>query len=148
MAPARALLIYQNWAELILSGQKRWELRSRPTKKRGPIALAVVGTSSLWGECSICDCQKIAQRNENGILIPIFGFESWFVELPENIQKHCVDVKTIEYDVIYAWVVSQPIRYPHPRPYRHPAGAVTWVDLEAQPKAKPRPKRIKKKPGK
>jgi len=38
-APRRALSIRQPWAELILRGKKRIEVRSRPTNIRGPMYL-------------------------------------------------------------------------------------------------------------
>src|SRR5208283_2683405 len=38
-APRRALSIRQPWAELILRGKKKIEVRSRPTNIRGPMYL-------------------------------------------------------------------------------------------------------------
>lgn len=45
----RALLIKQKWLDLILAGDKDWELRSTATRIRGRIFLAQSGTGLIKG---------------------------------------------------------------------------------------------------
>ena len=47
----RALIVRQPWIDLILSGEKTWEMRSRPTNVRGRIGLIEQGTGLIVGEC-------------------------------------------------------------------------------------------------
>lgn len=41
-----ALIIREPWIDLVLSGQKSWELRSRSTEKRGLIGLIRKGANA------------------------------------------------------------------------------------------------------
>jgi len=50
-----AILIRQEPAEDILNGIKTWEIRGSNTKKRGRVAIAISGTSMLYGEVDIVD---------------------------------------------------------------------------------------------
>lgn len=149
MAPGSALLVHKQWADLILDGTKVWELRNRPTTKRCVIGLAITGTSCLYGECTITGCAHVAQRNQNGVLIPVYGNEHLFVELEENVQKHRVCPSSITYNQVFAWTISEPKRYERPVPFKFPSGAVTWIDLRkvgedpAKPKAKLKVKKHK-----
>lgn len=147
MAPTHALCILEQFAELILSGQKTWELRGSSTNRRGPVALAVSKSSHLYGEITITGCIKVAQRNPEGDLIPCFGYEhQYFIGWEENMKKHCVrEIATITYDTVWAWTLESPLRYEEPKFYKHPKGAIVWVKLEednaqGKPKSKPRPK--------
>ena len=54
----RGLIIKQPWIELILSGKKTWEMRSRPTHIRGKIGLIEQGTGLIVGEVEIIDCLR------------------------------------------------------------------------------------------
>jgi hypothetical protein len=49
------------------------------------------------------------------------------------MAKHrIVDLSCVPYKKMYAWVLENPVRYQEPVPYRHPQGAVKWVDLVKQ----------------
>ena len=123
-----ALLVREHWANLILDKQKSWELRGNPTRKRGTVAIAISGTSMLWGSVKIVDCVKIAERVDG-------SFRS-LLPLPLNCFQslHQVsDWDSVKYSQIFAWVLADPVRYESPRGYTHPQGAIGWVNL-AKPK--------------
>jgi len=112
----RALIIKQPWIELILSGQKTWEMRSRPTNVRGRIGLIVQGTGLIVGEVDITDC-----------LAPLT--EKEMHHSPYHLL-HMVDEIELLKKWRYAWVLKNAKRYKKPIPYNHPQGAVTWVRLD------------------
>ena len=134
--PAVALLVRPPWAEMIVKGQKIWELRSTATRKRGRIAIAQSGTGTLLGEVTIVDCLQVGRRCPDGT-ITSWNNEAHFLGAPDNIPKHCVeDVRAITYKSVWAWVLQAPTLYPSPVPYSHPQGAVIWVNLQKEPAAK------------
>ena len=49
----KALLIKKKWLDLILSGEKTWELRGSNTARRGEIALIESGTGTIVGTCVV-----------------------------------------------------------------------------------------------
>jgi hypothetical protein len=123
-----ALLVREHWANLILDKRKSWELRGSPTRKRGAVAIAVSGTSMLWGSVKIVDCVKIAERVDGSLksLLPL--------PLSCFLSLHQVsDWDSVKYSEIFAWVLTHPVRFESPKPYTHPQGAIGWVDL-AKPK--------------
>jgi len=109
----KALIIKKPWIDYILDGKKVWEIRSSNTKIRGQIALIQSGSSMIVGECNWIDC----------------------IALDENLYRknqklHCIsDVNQMPYKKTYAWVIKDVIRYEKPKPYKHPNGAVIWVNL-------------------
>jgi len=111
--PKKALLVKQQCADKILSGDKTWDVRGRRTTARGRIHIAQAGTGTLVGEVTITDC------------IPVT-----MAMLARRAKEHriasvrCVVAK---YRRIYAWVLADAVCYPYPIAYRHPPGAVTWV---------------------
>jgi hypothetical protein len=124
--PGRALLVREPYLSLILMNKKRWELRGRSTNIRGRIALIRSGSGLVVGECEIVDCQGPIDFVTMTKTSNLSAEERR--ELIQNghapyLQKDGLSSKT------YAWVVSNPILYTHAVPYRHPSGAVTFVDL-------------------
>ena len=123
-----ALIVREHWANLILNKRKSWELRGSPTQKRGAIAIAISGTSMLWGSVKIVDCVKIAERVDGSFksLLPL--------PLSRFLSFHQVsDWDSIKYSEIFAWVLKHPVRFESPKPYIHRQGAIGWVNL-AKPK--------------
>jgi len=109
----RALVIADPWIDLILSGQKTWEMRSRRTNIRGKIGLIRKGSGLIVGECEIVDCLT----------------DLSFKNLIENYEKHrIIDTDLLDLWPI-AWVVKNAIKWSHPKPYKHPPGAVSWVKI-------------------
>ena len=101
----------------ILAGVKKWEIRSKFTKKIGPVALirtksgTVVGTAILAEVIQLTP--KLAYDNH-----AIMGFRPLTME------------EAKELDGQYAWVLKDVVRFKTPVPYKHPSGAVTWVTLD------------------
>ena len=51
-------------------------------------------------------------------------------DLRNNAQKHRIqDLSIITYSKPHAWVMREAHRYKVPQPYKHPQGAVVWIDL-------------------
>lgn len=108
-----ALIIKKPWIDLILAGEKIWEIRGCPTKKRGKIELIQSGSGLVIGCCDLIDCIKLD--------LSIYK---------NSIDKHCIKyVEVFPYKSTFAWVIANPIRYEKPKPYKHPNGAVIWVKL-------------------
>ena len=107
------MVIRPEWFIKILTGEKTWEIRGNNTRIRGKIELIQSGSGLIMGCCEIVDSLEIDKK----------FFLNW-----EN--KHCIkSIDDIHYKKIYAWVIKNPIRYPTPKPYKHPWGAETWVNL-------------------
>ena len=109
----RALIIAKPWIDLILSGEKIWEMRAHPTDIRGKVGLIEKGTGMIVGEVDIVGCGR-----------PLSGDE-----LPITMDCHKVtDWKLLE-TWRYPWFLENPLRYSTPISYNHPKGAVIWVRL-------------------
>ena len=110
----RGLIIRQPWIGLILIGEKIWEMRSRPTKIRGRIALIEQGTGLIVGECEIVSSGKALQE--------------WEKESYKSLHK-VEDLSLLE-KWCYPWEIGSVKKYKTPFSYNHPKGAVTWVNIE------------------
>jgi hypothetical protein len=124
--PERALMVREPYISFILMSRKRWELRGTPTNMRGRIGLIRSGSGLVIGECEIVGCEgplpfEVLRRSEN--LSAEERQELKLAGQPPYLQKDGVSSKT------YAWVVTNPLVYREPVPYRHPSGAITFVDL-------------------
>lgn len=109
----RALIVRQPWVDLILSGEKTWEMRSRPTNVRGRIGIIEQGTGLVVGEVSITGVIKNISR------------DTAFMQK----NRHRVDDLELLRKWNTAWILSGAKRYKEPLPYDHPNGAVTWVRI-------------------
>lgn len=109
----RALIVRQPWLDLILIGEKRWEMRSRPTRIRGRIGLIEQGTGLIVGECNL-----------DGVGKPIDQFN-----LGWGHHLHKIDDYSLLEKWKYPWLLSDAERYKNPVPYQHPKGAVVWVKI-------------------
>lgn len=116
----RALIVKKKWLDLILSGEKTWEIRGHNTKIRGRIGLVEYGSGLVVGQCEIID--SFPANAKNG-----------YVEgLTHNaVHKHGImDWKsTVKYNNPHVWVIKNAKRYKRPCPYVHPKGAVIWVKI-------------------
>jgi hypothetical protein len=114
----KGLVVRSPWVELILDGAKTWELRGSPTRLRGRIALIRSGSGTVVGHCEIADVVGPLTR----------------AQLLSSTRRHCVKAGHIpsvlgRYRKVYAWVLSKARRLKKPVRYRHPSGAVIWVNL-------------------
>ena len=116
--PTKGLVLKPFWAELIVVGDKLWEIRSRRTSFRGRAAIIAGGTGKIIGECQITSCKKLTKEL----------FE-------KNVDKHRIlcnwDQLPDNYKNGYIWEIEPGTakKYSEPVEYHHPKGAVIWVDL-------------------
>lgn len=113
---SRGLVIRQPWVDHILRGEKRWELRSRSTTIRGPIALIQSGTGLVVGTAFL-----------EGVIGPLVPGQ--FEQATEEGHVVGTELQAVAYPKLYAWVLSGARPLPRPLPYDHPQGAVIWVRL-------------------
>jgi hypothetical protein len=108
----KALIIKKYWLDQIFDNNKIWEMRSRPTAIRGKILLIAAGTGKIFGEVDLIDSYSIAIKPDDTFY-----------------ALHKIRDVSLLAKWKYAWVLSNPIKYVTPIPYKHPRGAVTWVIL-------------------
>jgi len=114
----KALLIKSPHIEKILSGIKTWEMRSTATKIRGKIGLVMSGSGKIYGSANLVDCI--------GPLSPDDKLKSQ--HLHQISPERLLLPEVAKYK--YAWVLQDVEKFPIPRAYAHPSGAVIWVNLE------------------
>jgi hypothetical protein len=124
--PEKALSILPRWLDLILSGQKTVELRGgHSTKREITIGLIQSGSGAILGECTFI-------RSE-GPLTPARLFalrELHQLEALEGAMDEVSMYDRVGYRRPHAWFLRDVRRYPHPVPYKHPQGAVIFIDLK------------------
>ncbi|MGM0751652.1 MAG: ASCH domain-containing protein [Bacillota bacterium] len=111
----KGLIIKSPWIELILEGRKSWEIRGSNTKMRGTIALIKSGSGMVFGEVNINDSKELTLED---------------YQLSRGF--HCVESEAsqeLPYKRTYAWMLEKPKIYKKPIPYKHPMGAIIWVNL-------------------
>ena len=90
--------------------------------------MALAAKGELFGEVTIEHAMLVGIRDAEGTLLAPAGNEMNFLALPANMDKHRVkDLASISYSRVFAWVIS--VRYASRVPYRHPPGAIKFVDL-------------------
>ncbi|MBP3199270.1 MAG: ASCH domain-containing protein [Butyrivibrio sp.] len=112
----KALIIKEPWIDLILENKKIWEIRGSNTKIRGKIFLIKSGTGQIWGTAELVDSFKVS-----------------IVDLKRNPLKHRIPigaVSEIGYKQAYAWEMKNAKLFDKPIPYKHPKGAVIWVNID------------------
>ena len=113
----RGLIIRPEPLEKILSGQKIWEMRSRATKIRGPIALIKKGSKAIYGIAHITDSRGPLSREE----------------MEKTVRHHGITTDRIDSEEVaayrHAWVLEKIQRLDRPIPYQH-SGGVTFVTLD------------------
>lgn len=116
----KGLIIDEPWISLILAGKKDWEMRSRPTHVRGPIALIRKGSGQVVGTATVI--------GNHGPL----GLE----ELRSNASRHCVPMVEFESGRATKWTTAWQLGHAAPLAvpvsYEHPFGAVIWVNLDPE----------------
>lgn len=111
----RGLIIKEPWIDLILNGDKTWEIRGTNTTIRGRIALIKSGTASIIGTVELIDTQQLSIQEFN-----------------DSEGFHCINTNNntiLPYPKTYTWKLTNPTLLSEPLPYRHPQGAVIWVKL-------------------
>ena len=108
----KGLVIKSPWIEMILHRQKTWEIRGSNTHIRGRIGLIKSGSGLILGSVNLINS------------LPM-NLNDWHYFWP----KHRVFTDDLPYKNTYAWVLENPIVFKEPIPYKHPMGAVIWVNL-------------------
>ena len=114
----KGLIVKSPWIEKIFEGEKTWEIRNKDVHYRGKIYLIKSGTGHIYGECNLVDSKKLTLD-----------------EFIKNTDKHHVDdISLLKYpeDKIYAWIIDKVKLYEKPIAYRHPCGAIIWVNLDKE----------------
>lgn len=114
----KGLLIRQPWIDLILSGKKTWEIRGSRTKIRGTIGLIQSQSGLIVGIADLVGCTPE--------LTPEDISKSWKLHLACDPEVG----HSMPYTHTYAWILLNAKRFEKPIPYKHPQGAVIWVNLE------------------
>jgi hypothetical protein len=114
----RALLIRRPWIDMLLDGQKIWEIRGSQTSVRGRIALVASGSGTVIGVCDLVDCIGPLTQNQ-------------YRKNAKKARMRPSEAELGYYRQTYAWVVENAHRLERPVPYQHPSGAVIWVTLVA-----------------
>ena len=114
MKTLSAIPIKSPYIDMILIGVKTWEIRSKSTKKIGPVALIKSGSGTVVATAHLSEdiflTRKICLENagEMGMV--------------KEDAVTCVGG--------HAWVLNDLIKLNKPVPYKHPPGAITWVTLD------------------
>lgn len=119
METLSAIPIREPWIDMILAGKKKWEIRSKFTKKIGPVALIRAGSGTVVGTANLTEVIQ---------LTPQIAYEKHSIMGFRPLTK--AEAKDLEGQ--YAWVLKDIIKFKNPVPYKHPSGAVTWVTLDEQ----------------
>jgi hypothetical protein len=118
MPRLKALIVKSPYIELILAGQKTWEMRSRRNHWRGPVTLIKKGSLQVSGVVSLTD-----------VYGPMLDSER-----DANRSKHCITPQEwlkpamAKYNI--AWIFSDPQTLPTPVPYEHVNGTQSWFVLD------------------
>ena len=71
------------------------------------------GTKKIYGEVELVDCFELSLEKYNDYYMDMYGKK-------EN---------RLPYKRTFAWVVKNPVIYEIPKDYKHPLGAIIWVNL-------------------
>jgi hypothetical protein len=112
----RALLIRRPWIDMILDGEKTWEIRGSRTSVQGRIGLIASRSGAVVGVCDLVDC--IGPLTADG-----------FRRNAKKAGMGPSEATLGYYRQTYAWVLEKPRRLKQPVPCEHPSGAVIWVRL-------------------
>lgn len=111
----KGLIVKSPWIDLILKGEKTWEIRGSHTKIRGKIALIKSGTGTILGTVDVVDSKLLTLEEYQ-------ASEAYH-------RRNKEDTANAPYKKIHAWLLKNPVLFDEPIPYEHPQGAVIWVNL-------------------
>jgi hypothetical protein len=109
---SKGLIIRKEWLDKILNHGKHWEMRSTHTKHRGVIQLIEAGSGLIVGQCTLIGSHEVSDEMAKE------SFDAHQVADLSLLKKWC-----------YAWRLCNVHKYEKPIPYKHPKGAVIWVNL-------------------
>lgn len=109
----KALIVRKPYAGMAVDGVKTIECRSSNTHIRGAVGIIEAGTGMVIGEVTIYDTFKFTEDLKEELR------SSHKVEDLKMLDKWC-----------WGWCLKNAIRYDKPIEYKHPQGAVIWVNLK------------------
>ncbi|WP_158743642.1 ASCH domain-containing protein [Acidisphaera sp. L21] len=110
-----ALILAQPWAGLVVSGVKRWELRSTACHKRERVGIIAKGSGTVIGSVVI-----------TGSFGPMTTDQ---LDTTEDMHRVSCELRQLKPRWRHAWHFADPVRFDVPQPYRHPNGAQSWIKL-------------------
>lgn len=113
----KALIVREPWVGLLLAGTKTWEMRKGAAAYRGPFALVRGGSGLVVGTAELVDALAALDRAAFDAAEDRHGIPA--AARPEAFALGWT----------VPWVVAGARPLARPVPYRHPRGAVTWVNL-------------------
>jgi hypothetical protein len=123
----KGLLIRQPWIDLILNGEKTWEIRSSKTKIRGTIGLIQSATGLITGQVDLVGCTDVLSAKDLNKNRKLHQIQEQFSDSYQDDEY----MFNMPYGGrAYAWIFLNAQRLKKPIPYTHPQGAVIWVNLE------------------
>lgn len=126
----RALLVKEPWASQLVTGKKTMELRSTRCSFRENVAIARIGTSQIIGTCRIVDCKLVATRDlSTGNLVKAPECPSDF-QVKFQLKWHEMKDMMQNYNMIWAWIMEDPVRFECPLQFKRPKGAQVWFRLD------------------
>lgn len=139
MPPSVALLVHNVWAQRIVDNEKVWEIRNKPTNRRGRICIACTKNSTpelkplILGEATLIDCFKVFEKRGSFITAPAKK-PSNFLFLKKNIPNHRITgidnfLQFENYTTAYAWVLKDAVRYAEPQELKQKRGQIVWAKL-------------------
>jgi hypothetical protein len=108
----KALIVKKVWLDKIFDEGKVWEMRTTKTKIKGRIKLIESGTGLIVGEVNLIGCAVRPCPKHKDL-----------------IKYHKVEDMDLLDKWKWAWFLNEAKRYEKPIPYKHPQGAVIWVNL-------------------
>lgn len=114
MTTLSAIPIKPFWIDKILEGTKTWEIRTKSTKKIGPVALIRSGCKIVVATAFLSEVKELTASLARA-----------------NCRRMGMSAADAAASVgCYAWVLKDVITLKKPVSYVHPPGAVTWVTLD------------------
>lgn len=121
----KALIVDEPWISSILKGDKTWEMRKGVVKYRGPIGLIRKGSGQIVGTAEVTDCRP-----------PLTTREAYADAEPRHRIPPARQERAFADGWRTPWVMANARPLSKPVPYKHPSGAVIWVNLEPDTAAK------------
>ena len=115
----KALVIDEPWITAILKGDKTWEMRKKNCNIRGQIALIRKGSSHVVGTANVVDSRPpLATRADYAA-----AEQQHRIPLARQEQAFTDGWRT-------PWVLANARPLQKAVRYKHPSGAVVWVNLD------------------
>jgi hypothetical protein len=114
----KALVIDEPWISAILKGEKTWEMRKTACRQHGRIALIRKGSGLVVGIAMVSGSGPALETPE------AYAAAEPFHRIPPARQERAFADGWRK-----PWLLSEARPLPRPVRYRHPSGAVIWVNL-------------------